>query len=260
MPRYYRLGSEGSNFQFTIPPGIQFLLITNGVVFVLFSFIPSAMRWLGLMPAMVMHGAVWQLFTYQFMHAGIMHIVFNMLTLWMFGAAIEGSWGMRRFLRYYFLCGTGAGICVIAMAYAFGGTTTITVGASGAIFGVLMAFGMMFPNAQVWLLFLFQVPAKYAVFLWGAIEFFGFTSGDSVSHVAHLGGMLVGFLYLRFAGTGSSSYGYGYRKPGRLARLFSVEEWKIALASWRRRRLRKKFDVYMRQRGDERPDRDDYIQ
>ena len=123
-----------------------------------------------------------------------------------------------------------------------------------------MAFGMMFPNAQVWLLFLFQVPAKYAVFIWGAIEFFGFTSGDTVSHVAHLGGMLVGFLYLRYGG--GYSYQYGYRKPAssRLTKWFSAEEWRIALANWRRRRLRKKFDVYMRQRGDERPDRDDLIQ
>ena len=113
MPRYYRVGSDGANLQFSIPPGIQFLLISNGVIFALFTFIPGAFRLFGLMPEMVLRGAIWQVVTYQFLHAGIMHIVFNMLTLWMFGSAVEGSWGTRRFLRFYFICGTGAGICAL---------------------------------------------------------------------------------------------------------------------------------------------------
>ena len=126
-----------------------------------------------LVPNQVLHGAVWQLFTYLFLHslASPGHILFNMLGLWMFGAPIEETWGTRRFLQYYFLCGVGAGICVVAAALAFGGASQPTIGASGAIYGLLLAFGMLFPEQEILVMFLFPIKAKYMVMIFGAIAF-----------------------------------------------------------------------------------------
>src|SRR5258708_6577738 len=153
MSRYYRVGSEGSNLEFSITPAVKALLFINCIAFVVFSFAQGlAFEWLGLVPARFVHGAIWQLLTYQFMHSGIAHILFNMLTLWMFGTAIEGAWGSQRFLRYYLICGVGAGICVVLVAYLLGGFAgqhVPTVGASGAIFGILLAYGIMYPNNQI---------------------------------------------------------------------------------------------------------------
>ena len=269
MPTYFNQEPRGFSFNIGMTPGIKLLLIVNIVVFMITSFQPGIGGPLGLTPAIVVKGAIWQLFTYQFLHAGIGHILFNMLSLWMFGTAVEGAWGQRRFLRFYLTCGTGAGLCVLMMAYIFGSPgerLVTTVGASGAIYAVLMAFGIMYPNAPVLLFFLFPVPARWAVVIFGAIAFFGFSGGGgTISHIAHLGGLLVGYIYMRSSGLGGSPY-TGYRRPAWsrwtrwLTRWFSWEEWRIALAGWRRRRLRKKFDVYMRQTGGERRDRDDYIQ
>jgi membrane associated rhomboid family serine protease len=261
MPSY-RSNPMGFGFNIGMTPGVKLLLIVNVAAFLGTMMVPALGDWFALTPALVMKGALWQLFTYQFLHAGIGHIFFNMLTLWMFGTAIEGAWGQRRFLRYFFICGTGAGVCIVLVALllpTYGSPLVPTVGASGAIFGLLLAFGIMYPNAPILLFLLFPMPAKYAVMIFGAIEFFGFVSGGSgVSHVAHLGGLLVGYLYLRYGGFTSSSYGYSSRRPpSRLTKWFSVEEWRIAYQGWRRRRLQKKFDVYMRKHDG---DGDGYIQ
>jgi membrane associated rhomboid family serine protease len=263
----YRDNPLGFGFNIGMTPGVKLLLIANVAAF-LAMLVPGVGMWIGnwfgLTPALVLRGAIWQLFTYQFLHAGIGHIFFNLLTLWMFGTAIEGAWGQRRFLRYFLVCGVGAGVCVVLVAYllpAYGDRLAITVGASGAIYGLLLAFGIMYPNAPILLFLLFPVPAKYAVMIFGAIEFFGFASGGSgVSHVAHLGGLLVGYLYLHYGGFTSSSYGYASRRSARagmFTKWFSVEEWRIAYEGWRRRRLRKKFEGYMRKHGG---DGDGYIQ
>jgi membrane associated rhomboid family serine protease len=265
MPSYRSSNPLGFGFNIGMTPGVKFLLITNGAAFVATMFVPVIGDWFALTPELVFHGRLWQLFTYQFLHAGIGHIFFNMLTLWMFGTAIEGAWGQQRFLRYYLICGTGAGVCVALIAFllpALSSPTIPTVGASGAIYGLLLAFGIMYPNAPILLFLLFPVPAKYAVMIFGAIEFFGFASGSSgVSHVAHLGGLLVGYLYLKYGGFTSSSYGYSSRRRGSglgmFTKWFSPEEWRIAYHSWRRRRLRKKFDVYMRKHDG---DGDGFIQ
>jgi membrane associated rhomboid family serine protease len=262
MPSY-RSNPLGFGFNIGMTPGVKFLLIANAAAFVGTIFVPVIGNWFGLTPALVFHGAIWQLFTYQFLHAGIGHIFFNMLTLWMFGTAIEGAWGQQRFLRYYLICGTGAGVCVALIAFllpAYGDPQAVTVGASGAIYGLLLAFGIMYPNAPILLFLLFPVPAKYAVMIFGGIEFFGFaTGGSNVSHAAHLGGLLVGYVYLRYGGFTSTSYGYSTRRgsPSIFTKWFSVEEWRIAYQSWRRRRLKKKFDVYMRKHDG---DGDGYIQ
>jgi rhomboid family protein len=204
------------------------------------------LKWFGLMPIAVVHlFRVWQLFTYLFLHAGILHIVLNLLFLAMFGADLEHSWGSRRFYTYFFLCGVGAGVINVVVAMALdprglGQAWVTTIGASGAIYGVLLANAVLFPDRRVWMFPLpVTVSMKIFVAIMIAIEFFltlG-SSGDNVSHICHLGGMLVGYIYLR-----RGSYLFNFRN--------SVSDWK-------RRRLRKKFEVYQRDHSDKPPSRPD---
>ena len=141
---------------------------------------------------------VWQLFTYMFLHGGITHLLFNMLTLWFFGTQLERDWGTRRFLKYYFLCGIAAGVCVLAANMAVGDWVRPTIGASGAIFGVLVAFGVLYPNQTVLMNFLFPIKAKYMVMIYAAIELLmTFGPNTGVSTIAHLGGMAFGYVYLK---------------------------------------------------------------
>jgi membrane associated rhomboid family serine protease len=182
-----------------IPPAIKLLLWINGGIFILQMTALDAflVKYLGLTPVMVTQGAVWQLFTYMFLHGGLLHIGFNMLILWMFGRDIEYAWGSRQFLKYYLICGLGAGIVTQLVMW---GQAIPTIGASGALYGVLLAFGMLYPNRPIYLWFLFPIPAKYMVVLWGAIELLLASSvrGDGVAHMTHLGGLAVGFIYLKW--------------------------------------------------------------
>lgn len=149
----------------------------------------------------------WQLVSYMFLHAGFGHIFFNLFALWMFGQAIENYWGTRRFAIYYFL--TGIGAAVLHMFIGGGGAPT--VGASGAVYGILLAFGMMFPDRPIMLLFPpIPMKAKYFVAIFGVIEFIsGITRTDSgVAHFAHLGGMLVGFILIKMWGLRSENQYY----------------------------------------------------
>ena len=137
---------------------------------------------------------IWQLFTYMFMHANIEHIFFNMFALWMFGYVLENFWGSRRFLFYYLVCGIGAGLCNLLVP-GWG----ITVGASGAVYGILLAFGMTFPNERIYLYFLMPIKAKWFVIGYAAIELMeGLFRADGVAHFAHLGGMLFGLLLILY--------------------------------------------------------------
>ena len=144
---------------------------------------------------------LWQPVTYMFLHhsSDIWHLVFNMLTLWMFGGDLELRWGAARFLRYYFVCGTGAGLITCALNI-LRGEPSVTIGASGAIFGLLIAFGMLFPNRLVLFMGFFPMRAKVMVALFAVLQlyFVGAFSrnGNGVAYFAHLGGMLVGWLYL----------------------------------------------------------------
>ena len=141
---------------------------------------------------------VWQLFTYMFLHGGIMHLLFNMLTLWFFGTPLERDWGTRQFLKYYFLCGIAAGVCVLIANMPWATGVTRTIGASGAIFGVLVAFGVLYPNQTVLMNFLFPIKAKYMVMIYAAIELLmTFSPNSGVSTIAHLGGMAFGYVYLK---------------------------------------------------------------
>jgi membrane associated rhomboid family serine protease len=225
-----------------VPKGVKWLLLTNIALFVLYFFaarseFAALFQPFKLLPrAVVELFAVWQLFTYMFLHDpnGLTHILFNMLTLYMFGVDLERTWGTKRFLQYYFVCGTGAGVCVVIANYLFGNPDIPTIGASGAIYGLLLAFGVLFPDTTVLFSFLFPIKAKYFVMIMGGIAFlltFGAT-GSGVSHVAHLGGMI---------------FGYGYIKSG--VRLFRVDLFgpvRRGYQQWKLQRAKKKFQVYLR--------------
>lgn len=219
------------------PRGVKGLLIVNCAIFVFFFFLglaaPDLFRSFlgafGLRASGFFHGMIWQPFTYLFLHGDFWHILFNMLTLWMFGADLERDWGMQRFLKYYFVCGVGAGLCDITVNQVLDTRGNLTIGSSGAIYGILLAFGLLYPTRTVFFSFLFPIQAKYFVLIMGMIAFMSsFNRGSAVSNVAHLGGMLFGYLYLRF----------------RLRRL----DWDLLALyqQWRRRRLQQKFKVYLR--------------
>jgi membrane associated rhomboid family serine protease len=147
---------------------------------------------------------LWQPVTYMFLHGGFFHIIFNLLTLFMFGGELEQKWGSKGFLQYYLFCGLGAGVFITLMNYLTFNTygyTSNTIGASGAIYGLLLAYGMIWPNREVLLYFLFPIKIKYLVIAFGLIEFFGTISsamgtGGAISHIGHVGGLITGFLYI----------------------------------------------------------------
>lgn len=138
----------------------------------------------------------WQLITYAFLHGGLGHLFFNMFALWMFGVQIENRWGAQRFAVFYFVCVVGA-----AITHLFFVTSPVpTIGASGGVFGILLAFGMMFPNQPIYLYFLFPIKAKWLVIGWGLLELWSGVTGTQagVANFAHLGGMVVGFLMIQY--------------------------------------------------------------
>ena len=185
-----RYGTAG----YSIGPGplsqaIKTLIGINVGAFVLSLIVPALTVRLGLMPAMVLREyALWQPLTYMFLHGGIGHLLFNMLALWMFGTDLERTWGTRFFVRYYFVTGIGAALVTILwsltpLPYASALYSTLVVGASGAIYGLLLAYGMYFPHRTVFL-YIFPVPAKYAVMILGGIAFLSSmgSAGDGVAH------------------------------------------------------------------------------
>ena len=153
----------------------------------------------GLVPWLVLHGWVWQPVTYLFLHGDAFHILFNMLALWMFGSTLEQEdWGSRRFLKYYFLTGVGAGILTFLVSI---NSRTPTIGASGAIYGLLLAYGMLHPNRILHIWMIFPVKAKWVVLAFGIMELWSSwrATGDGLAHIAHLGGMIFGLIYLKRA-------------------------------------------------------------
>lgn len=239
MSRYTQYPRRRSFFYGYFPPGIKWLLISNTVVFLVYYLGGAAVQRSMLVllalsvAAAVQSLYVWQLFTYMFLHGGIMHLLFNMLTLWMFGISLERDWGTRRFLKYYFYCGLAAGVCVLIVNLLVHDSFTPTLGASGAIFGVLVAFGVCYPNQTVLMNFLFPIKAKYLVMIYAVIELLlTFGPNTGVSTVAHLGGMAFGYLYLK----------------GRLPH-FAMPDVAGAYRQWKLRRAKKKFQVYMRKQG-----------
>jgi rhomboid family protein len=235
MSRYRELAYS---FGPPLTPMVKKLIIITSAVFLL-TYVPlqifhseffgGIFEWFGLQPVLVVHRLfIWQLATYLFLHGGWFHIIFNMFALWMFGADLEHAWGGRKFLFFYFLTGVGAGILDVALNTIFPpAIPTLTIGCSGAVYGLLLAYGMLFPDRLIYLYMIIPIKAKWFVAIMGAIEFvssFG-NPGSGISHFAHLGGMLFAYLYLR-----------GWSLPYR---------WQLQYHDWRRAQLRKKFEVYM---------------
>ena len=185
----------------TIPSGVKFLLIVNVVVFILIELSGQKsllLRTFGLVPSLVWTKfKIWQLFTYLFIHGGPFHIFFNMFVLWMFGKDLESQWGKMEFLLFYFVCGIGAGL--ITVLFSVNSTVPI-VGASGAIYGLLLAYGFTYPNQRVYLYGLFPLKVKYMVLGLGVIAFFASLSASqsNISHITHLSGMIIGLIFIYF--------------------------------------------------------------
>ena len=185
------------------PPVVKNLLIINGLFFLAQLVGPTDMfltRWFALWPVTSGLFQVWQLISYGFLHGGFWHIGMNMFALWMFGTQIENTWGSKRFALFYFVCVAGAGMVQLLVSLIGGGIYP-TVGASGGVFGVLLAFGMLFPNQMIVLLFPpIPMKAKYFVVLFGVLELVSAFSGSQpgVANWAHLGGMAFGFFLIQY--------------------------------------------------------------
>jgi membrane associated rhomboid family serine protease len=224
-----------------LPSTIRALIIANIVMFVAQLIFADLTSYLGLTPsAVVRQFRVWQLVTYMFLHGSFFHIFLNMFALWMFGTELERMWGTRSFLRYYFATGLAAAGTTVALSllpFAFGDRMYFanTIGASGPIYGVLLAYGLYFPRRPIYMYFLFAIPAKYFVLLMGAIAFYSSVSGagGGVAHTAHLGGLVAGYLIL----TGVHVHPFAEVK-------YRYLKWKIG-------RVKRKFDVYSGGRRDD---------
>jgi membrane associated rhomboid family serine protease len=192
--------------------------------------------------AVVGHGWLWQLLTYGFMHYEFWHWFGNMLGLWMFGAAIENAWGSRRFIELFSIGVFGAALTTVALSYAhiLGDPLRATVGASGGVFAVLLAFGILFGDQEIMMFpFPFLIKAKYFVGILIVVTLaFAMTGGGNVAYVAHLGGLFFGWLYIR----------RGIKPP--LVNVSFSERYygmRNSFYRWKRRRAARKFEVYMRQ-------------
>ena len=181
----------------------RIILITSAV-FILqyfqsrFVYYDVIVTYLGLNPANVVNkGFVWQLFTYMLPHRDFMHLFFNMYGLFLFGVMVEEAWGGKKFIIYYLFCGTGAGISIFLLNLIMG-NPGFTIGASGAVFGLLFAFGYLFPDLELLLFFVVPVKAKYLVVFYGVFELYQEFSGgmSDVSHIGHLGGLFFGIVYV----------------------------------------------------------------
>lgn len=232
----YQFGPGG------MTPAVKAIIFANVGVFLLTLFIPGIIVGLfGLTPADVLtRGRLWQLGTYLFIHDpnGILHILFNMLFVWMFGVELERRWGTHAFTKYYFITGVGAGLCVmlgglLPVPGAAQSYVSTTIGASGAVYGLMLAWALAFPHRQILFMLIFPIPARVFVLIMGAIAFLYVArgSGGTVSNVAHLGGLVIGWVYL---------------KGPRNIRL----DLRYRLARWRMERMRRKFGIRRGGRDD----------
>ena len=246
--------SRGRTLSLSFPPftyWVKRIIIACVVVYflqVLLGAVAPALEtvlitWGALIPAFVMHGAIWQLISYSFLHGGVSHVLINMLMLWMFGAQEEMDWGSRKFLEYYLFCVVGAALVTIAVAYSpIPGVhpDTPTIGASGGVYGILVAFGMLYGDREIFMFPLpFMMKAKYMVMIMvGLVVLATFQpSQGGVANFAHLGGLLFGYVYIKFL-------------PRRGLTFIASERYfnlRNSYYRWKRRRAAKKFEVYMRQ-------------
>ncbi len=224
-------GSRGG-----LPQGIQALLIVNAAIFLIDFFFRGFFSFLALIPAEVVRSLhVWQLATFLFLHGGIWNFLWNMLALWMFGKELEEIWGTRRFLRFYFLCGCGAGVCVVLAAYALGDPNASVLGSNGSIYGILAASAALWPERDVLFIF-FPMKMKYFVILIGAIDFLISYNGG-VAQMALLTGLLFGLLYV---------------KSPRVRGFDPLASLQSSYRAWKLKRAKRKFQVYLRKHGSDR--------
>ncbi|MDD3902986.1 MAG: rhomboid family intramembrane serine protease [Sphaerochaeta sp.] len=175
------------------------LVIINALVYLLTAYLyPRSAYYLAMIPSFVLHGYVWQVFTYMFVHGGFSHLLFNMLSLFIFGSMVERRVGSKEFLMFYLLAGFFSGV-VSFVSYLLAGTNVILVGASGAIYGVLLMFAVFYPYARIFVFGLIPVRAPLLVVLYTIIELYSqvFGSGGNVAHLTHLSGLLFAYLYCR---------------------------------------------------------------
>ena len=234
--RRYPSSPYASSYSFGpggISTAIKALIGANVALFLVQFFAPAITDLLGLRPIFVVrYFWVWQLATYMFLHGGVFHIVFNMLALWMFGTELERRWGTPFFLKFYAVTGIGAGVLTVLFSLLpFAAAQQLyqanIIGASGAIFGLLLAYALYFPERQIYMYLVFPIPARVFVAIIGAIAFLS-SLGDSggVASATHLGGLAVAYVYL---------------KSGRM---HPIAEIKYRYLKWKINRVRKKFDVY----------------
>ncbi len=234
--------SYTSSFSFglgPLSPALKAIIAATVVVFLATTFVPALTQWFGLVPvAIIEQLRLWQLGTYMFLHGGIFHILFNMLALWMFGTELERLWGTRYFLKFYFVCGIGAGILTVLFSllpFGFAQQVyySVVIGASGAIYGLLLAYALTYPERPI-LLIVFFVPAKICVMILGAIALLSSVSEvGGIANATHLGGLLVAYLFLKSA------------------RAHPMAELRYRYLKWKINRVRRKFDVYSGGRADD---------
>jgi membrane associated rhomboid family serine protease len=243
MARYPSSSPRTLAYQFGPGPitlAVKALIWANVACFVAGWLAPVIIRYLGLSPdSVIRHFWIWQPVTYLFLHSGPAHILFNMLALWMFGVELERLWGRTFFLKYYFVTGIGAAVTTLLLSLIPGGFgdllwNTVTVGASGAIYGLLLAYALYFPDRPIFVMALFPIPAKYFVLIMGGFALMSSMGGNQggVANTAHLGGLVAGYLYLK------------------VWRARPLAEIKYRYVKWRMNRLRRQFNVHTGGRND----------
>jgi membrane associated rhomboid family serine protease len=231
------------------PPGVKLLLIVNLSIFFAIFFaglFGIDLRWFTvhfeLHPSTVVIGAVWQLVTYGFLHGGVQHIFWNALSLWMFGMMLERAWGTRRFLEFYFTCLIGAAVFTVIGAFLFQNPEATYIGMSGAVFGLLVAFGFVFKDQTVMFSFVFPMKAQYMAMIMGAVWLL--MSGPG-SLLPHLGGMVTAFVYMLY-----------FQGRKKMPNIQLGDTIRHRYKQWKIERAKKKFQVYLRKND---PDRDRWV-
>jgi membrane associated rhomboid family serine protease len=228
-----------SSFSYSFGPGpltpaVKALIAVNVAAFLVSLVMPAVKISLGLHPADVVERlSIWQPVTYMFLHGGIFHILFNMLALWMFGVELERMWGTRYFTKFYFVAGVGAAVTTLVLSFTplpFANELyhSLTIGASGAVYGILLGYARYFPDRPIYLYFVFPVPAKYFVMIIGAVSLLAsMGGGGGIAHTTHLGGLVAAYLFIKGGG-----------------RTHIVAEIKYRYLKWRINKMRRRFDVY----------------
>lgn len=224
----YQFQSEQGNLSFKpkiFTDAIKILIFINVGLFLLRLIAKSQIDLAGIfgLSPNTVWPMIWQPITYMFIHGDFFHVLINMFVLWMFGSEMESIWGRTQFLRYYFLTGVGSGL--VWLLFNAGQSYSVLIGASGAIYGILLAYGMMFPNRTVYLYFMIPIKVKWFVIFLGSVAFLSsFNNHTSISHLTHLSGMAIGFVYLRY---------YWHWNDFRFSMHKQIEEFRSSISSKR---------------------------